>query len=220
MIKGVLYTLALLLSLFLVMALLEHFGYFGTTVRAILFWCYLLFGVGIVAYYVAVPLGKIFRLGKVISYQDAAKIIGRHFPDVQDKLLNLLQLQEQGESVHDDLLESAIAQKTLLLKPVPFLQAIDLKANTKYLKYVAVPTLVILLLMLVSPTMITGPSHRITHYNNLDHLLGTTPKNTRDIRNNIAGMKAQVSAIDRGWGLNELPVFDYLGAVNLYSRER
>ena len=158
------YTLALLLSLFLVMALLEHFGYFGTTVRAILFWCYLLFGIGIVAYYVAVPLGKIFRLGKVISYQDAAKIIGRHFPDVQDKLLNLLQLQEQGESVHDDLLESAIAQKTLLLKPVPFLQAIDLKANTKYLKYVAVPTLVILLLMLVSPTMITGPSHRITHY--------------------------------------------------------
>ena len=131
MIKGVLYTLALLLSLFLVMALLEHFGYFGTTVRAILFWCYLLFGIGIVAYYVAVPLGKIFRLGKVISYQDAAKIICRHFPDVQDKLLNLLQLQEQGESVHDDLLESAIAQKTLLLKPVPFLQAIDLKANTK-----------------------------------------------------------------------------------------
>lgn len=164
MIKGVLYTLALLLSLFLVMALLEHFGYFGTTVRAILFWCYLLFGVGIVAYYVAVPLGKIFRLGKVISYQEAAKIIGRHFPDVQDKLLNLLQLQEQGESVHDDLLESAIAQKTLLLKPVPFLQAIDLKANTKYLKYVAIPALVILLLMLVSPTMITGPSHRITHY--------------------------------------------------------
>ena len=49
--------------------------------------------------------------------------------------------------------------------------------------------------------------------NNLDHLLGTTPKNTRDIRTNIAGMKAQVIAIDRGWGLNELPIFDYLGAV-------
>ena len=47
MIKGVIYTLALLLSLFLIITILEHFGYFGTVVRAVFFWCYLLVGVAV-----------------------------------------------------------------------------------------------------------------------------------------------------------------------------
>lgn len=165
MIKGIIYALALLLSLFLVMALLEHFGYFGTTVRAILFWCYLLASVCLLVYYVFVPLAKMFRLGKVISYEEAAKIIGRHFPEVQDKLLNLLQLQEKGDVSSDDLLAAAIAQKTAQLKPVPFQNAVDIKSNRKYLKYLAIPVVVILLLLLVSPSVITGSSHRIAHYN-------------------------------------------------------
>ena len=165
MIKGIIYALALLLSLFLVMALLEHFGYFGTTVRAILFWCYLLASVSLSVYYVFVPLAKMFRLGKVISYEEAAKIIGRHFPEVQDKLLNLLQLQEKGDVSSDDLLAAAIAQKTAQLKPVPFQNAVDIKSNRKYLKYLAIPVVVILLLLMVSPSVITGSSHRITHYN-------------------------------------------------------
>ena len=165
MIKGIIYALALLLSLFLVMALLEHFGYFGTTVRAILFWCYLLASVCLLVYYVFVPLAKMFRLGKVISYEEAAKIIGRHFPEVQDKLLNLLQLQEKGDVSSDDLLAAAIEQKTAQLKPVPFQNAVDIKSNRKYLKYLAIPVVVILLLLLVSPSVITGSSHRIAHYN-------------------------------------------------------
>ncbi|MBR3488732.1 MAG: hypothetical protein IKH33_05385 [Bacteroidales bacterium] len=165
MIKGIIYALALLLSLFLVMALLEHFGYYGTTVRAILFWCYLLASVCLLVYYVFVPLAKMFRLGKVISYEEAAKIIGRHFPEVQDKLLNLLQLQEKGDVLSDGLLAAAIEQKTAQLKPVPFQNAVDIKSNRKYLKYLAIPVVVILLLLLVSPSVITGSSHRIAHYN-------------------------------------------------------
>ena len=41
MIKGILYSLTLLLSLFLIVVLLESFGWFGSVVRALLFWFYL-----------------------------------------------------------------------------------------------------------------------------------------------------------------------------------
>lgn len=164
MIKGILYALTLLLSLFLVIVILEYFGYFGTVVRAILFWFYLLVGLVVLGYYVFLPLAKMYRLGKVISYEEAAKIVGQHFPEVQDKLLNLLQLQQLGENCDDDLLKAAIAQKTSQLKPVPFHQAVDIKANKKYLKYAAIPLAVILVLLLVSPTLLTEPSHRIAHY--------------------------------------------------------
>ena len=165
MIKGCIYSFTLLLSLFLLISLLEHFGYFSTIVRAILFWSYLALGLLVLGYYVAAPLLKMFRIGKVISYEEAARIIGAHFPEVQDRLLNLLQLQRQGVDRNDELLEAAIAQKTLTLSPVPFHQAINVKATRKYLKYAAVPLLAVVVMLLFSPTLLTEPSRRIAHYN-------------------------------------------------------
>ena len=100
MIKGIIYSLALLLSLFLVVALLEYFGYFGTGVRAFLFWFYLVSAAAILCFYVVWPLTKMFRLGKVMSYDEAARIVGGHFPEVKDKLLNLLQLQQTHHWKH------------------------------------------------------------------------------------------------------------------------
>lgn len=164
MIKGIIYALTLLLSLFLLIALLEYFGYFGTIIRAFFFWFFLIACVGVIGYYVIVPLAKMFRLGKVISYEEAAHIVGNHFPEVQDKLLNLLQLQQTGNASNDDLLQAAIAQKTAQLKPVPFHMAVDIKANRKYIKYLSIPVLVILFILIFSPTLLTQPSHRITHY--------------------------------------------------------
>ena len=165
MIKGVIYSLALLLSLFLLITLLEYFGYFGSVVRAILFWLYLVIALFVLGYYIAVPLAKMYRIGKVISYEEAAVIVGNHFPEIKDSLLNLLQLQEQKSDRDDELLRMAIEQKTAQLKPLPFHQAVNLKTNLRYVKFAAVPVLVILVLLLVSPTLLTAPSHRIVHYN-------------------------------------------------------
>ena len=165
MIKGVIYSLALVFSLFLIIALLESFGYFGSVVRAILFWSYLVVVAFVLGYYVVLPLTKMFRLGKVISYEEAAVIIGNHFPEIKDKLLNLLQLQRENSQVDSELLRAAVEQKTAQLKPLPFHQAIDIKANLKYVKYAAIPLLVVFVLLLASPTLLIAPSHRIVHYN-------------------------------------------------------
>ena len=165
MIKGVIYSLALLLSLFLLITLLEYFGYFGSVVRAILFWLYLVIALFVLGYYIAVPLAKMYRIGKVISYEEAAVIVGNHFPEIKDSLLNLLQLQEQKSDRDDELLRMAIEQKTAQLKPLPFHQAVNIKANLRYVKFAAIPVLAILVLLLVSPTLLTAPSHRIVHYN-------------------------------------------------------
>ena len=40
LIKGVLYSVALLVTLFLIVVVLEHFGYFSSLVRGILFWAF------------------------------------------------------------------------------------------------------------------------------------------------------------------------------------
>jgi hypothetical protein len=75
-------------------------------------------------------------MGKIISHEEAADIVGKHFGNVQDKLLNVLQLQQNKASVHSDaLLNASINQRISELKPVPFTSAIDLSENKKHLKY-------------------------------------------------------------------------------------
>ena len=165
MIKGILYSLTLLLSLFLIVVLLESFGWFGSVVRALLFWFYLVAALFVLGYYIIVPMAKMMRIGKVISYEEAAVIVGNHFPEIKDRLLNLLQLQSQESDVDNELLHMAIEQKTAQLKPLPFHQAVDLRGNLKYVKYAAIPVLAVVILLLVSPTLLTAPSHRIVHYN-------------------------------------------------------
>ena len=161
LLKGLLLSAALVMAIFIVMVVFEHFGYFGITVRTILFWLFICSLVAIVGFYIVVPLLKMFQLGKRISYDEAAKIIGDHFPEVSDKLLNLLQLQQMGSVADNELLNASIEQKTTLLSPIPFLNAINLKHNVKYVKYAAIPLFFILVCLIVAPSFITEPSKRI-----------------------------------------------------------
>ncbi len=161
LLKGLLYSAAFLLVLYIVIVVLEYFGYFSVSVRTFLFWFFIVAMTFIVTYFVAIPLLKMFRLGKRISFQTAATIIGDHFPEVNDKLLNLLQLQEMDSSADNELLQASIEQKTKQLSPIPFVNAIDLRGNVKYVKYVAIPLLFIVVSLIVAPSFITEPSKRI-----------------------------------------------------------
>lgn len=153
-----------MLTLFLVVVCVEHFGYLSSVLRAILFWLFVAAFLFVTGFYIVAPLLKMHRMGNCISYEDAARIIGEYFPEVKDKLLNLLQLQQMGSAVSDELLQASIAQKTSALKPVPFQNAINIAANKKYVKYAAVPLLVIVGLLLIVPSFIAGPSKRIVNY--------------------------------------------------------
>ena len=59
---------------------------------------------------VSIPLKGLYRLGKSLSHYEAAKIIGEHFSDIEDKLTNLLQLQVLS-SQENTLIEASIEQK-------------------------------------------------------------------------------------------------------------
>ncbi|MCR4829198.1 MAG: DUF4175 family protein [Bacteroidales bacterium] len=171
LLKGALLAVALLVGLYLVMVLLEHFGWFGTGVRTLLFWGFIAATVAVLAYYVVTPLLKMRGLGRRISYDEAARIIGEHFPEVKDKLLNLLQLQssQAGGATPDgasaELLRASIDQKTASLSPVPFQKAIDLSKNRRYVKYAAIPLVLLVAGLLIAPSLITDPSQRLLNHN-------------------------------------------------------
>ena len=167
LIRGVLYAVGIVVTLFLAAVLLEHVGWLSPLWRGVIFWVGTVAVAAVLGWLVVRPLLKMAGHGKRISRADAARIIGRAFPEVSDKLLNLLQLMEAecGErSEENDLLLAAVEQKTAQLRPVPLLNAIDLRGNRRYLKYALPPLAVLVVLLLVSPRTVTEPSRRIVHY--------------------------------------------------------
>ena len=166
LIRGSLYSVALILALFIVMNVLEHYFYFDTTVRKLFFYSFLATSGFALVSWVFAPLLHYFRLGKVISHEQAAQIIGQHFADVKDKLLNILQLKKQSESnSRADLLLASINQKTEEIKPVPFRSAINLGQNRKYLRYALPPLLLLLVILFAAPSMIKDSTSRLINNN-------------------------------------------------------
>lgn len=164
LIRGALHSIALLCAMWIAFVLLEHYVFSSsissTSFRKTLFYSFV--GIATVAMggWVALPLVQYFRLGKIISHEQAAKIIGDHFGNVKDKLINVLQLKHQSSKDGSALLLAAINQKTEELQPVPFKKAIDLRDNRKYLRF-AVPPVFLFLVLLFSSNIIESSTSRI-----------------------------------------------------------
>ena len=144
LIKGTIFFFAIGVGIFIVVSLLVGSAYLGINTRTLLF--YALVGTELVIVYkfFILPLLGLFRLRNSLSYKQASMIIGKHFPDVQDKLLNLLEFSEQASD--NALVLASITQRTEKLSPIPFNEAIDFSENKKLLFY-AVPTFLLLIFL-------------------------------------------------------------------------
>lgn len=163
-IKGAILLLAFVLSFFILTNTLEFSARLDTTGRALLFYSFVI-GSGLAFYFwVGKYLWLLKDVSRQISNEEAAVQIGNHFPEVSDKLLNIIQLEQLSNS-QSDLLMASIRQKSQEISKVPFLSAIDYSKNRKYFRYAIVPASIIVLLLVFIPKFITDSSARIINYN-------------------------------------------------------
>lgn len=163
LIKGTILFFAIGLLYLLITLLVEYFLWLNPLGRRLLFWAFVIVELALFARFIAFPLAKLFKLQKGINHEEASKIIGNHFPQVSDKLLNVIQLNQN--SLESELLAASIEQKAEELQPIPFKSAINFKKNAKYLKYAAIPVLVFLLFSVLGGTEIFSSSYkRVVHY--------------------------------------------------------
>src|ERR1035437_7415425 len=93
LIRGLLYSTGVILAFYLALIISEYYGHFNTTFRTILFYLFILTNGYILAKLIVIPLLHLYKMGKIISNEQASEIIGKHFKNIQDKLLNVLQLE-------------------------------------------------------------------------------------------------------------------------------
>lgn len=166
MIKGVIWFVGIFLATFLITTALEYFGRFGTPVRAVLFFTFILTNLFIFVQFILIPLFRLYSFGKRINRYQASRIIGTFFPDVSDRLLNTLQLNDDldGQTGNIELLRASVTQRSESLSAIPFADAIDVKENLKYVKWVAPVFIVFLSIAVFLPDLFTEGSKRVVNY--------------------------------------------------------
>ena len=105
-----------------------------------------------------------FKIAKGIGYTDAAKIIGEHFDEVSDKLTNILELKKLN-SGDTKIIEASINHKIQQIKLTPFNKAVDWSKTIANSKYLLIPVIIILLIVVSGNKMILSDStNRIINY--------------------------------------------------------
>lgn len=166
-IKGGLVTILVLLFSFISFSVLEYYGQFNIKIRMILFWFFILLLLLLIIVYILVPILKLNRFGEALTHEDAGKIIGNHFEEINDKIINIIQLNNMDKK-DTSLIQASIDRKISLLSSIKFTPAIDFKETYQLFKWVLIPFSIILLLFITEKGHILKESSaRIIKYNTL-----------------------------------------------------
>ncbi|HMV07762.1 MAG TPA: hypothetical protein PK325_00770 [Cyclobacteriaceae bacterium] len=161
LVRGILFTLSILVAYFLTAALLEYVLWLGTWGRlliliiffALVVYCGFKFFKDPVAYLVS---------KRGLNDEQGARLIGDYFPGIKDRLVNLIQLSSVSDS---GLAQASILQKSKEFEPVQFESVIRINDNKKYLKYLAIPVGIVLVILFLNKTIITQSTERIVNFN-------------------------------------------------------
>lgn len=164
LLKGIIFIPIVFFLVIFFVSWLEYINWFSINIRLFIFlfsFATLLFFVFV---FLLVPLLKFFKIGKRLSDRKAAKIIALHFPDVQDKIINALELHNDF-SEKDELIIAGINQKIEELSKFNFSEAVNFKSNLKIAPYLIIALLVFLLSFFVTPEIYTSGTKRLVDFN-------------------------------------------------------
>ena len=137
LIKGCIFFFSLGVLYLIITIYVESLLWLRPINRFILFWLFIVIELLLFYKFILIPIIKLFKLKEGINNLDSSKIIGNHFPEIKDKLLNLLQLKQANKT--SELLIASIEQKSDELNPFRFSESISFQASLKYLKYILLP---------------------------------------------------------------------------------
>tara|TARA_R110000868_G_scaffold150063_3_gene372994 strand:- start:55556 stop:58960 length:3405 start_codon:yes stop_codon:yes gene_type:complete len=137
LLKGLVLFLTIGLLFFFFVLGVEYYLWLNTSGRFILFLLFVFTELYLAWRFIIVPLSYLFKWKRGLSNKEASLLIGKYFPEVDDKLYNLLDLAESDSK--SELLLASIEQRSTSLGKVPFVKAINIKENIRYVRYLLIP---------------------------------------------------------------------------------
>jgi hypothetical protein len=163
--RGVLLFLLLFIAYYSFVSALEFFNYFNPTVKVSIVVVTLFFTAFIFVYFLLIPAIKLFGIGKRLTYYDVSEKLSKTYPEIKDKLINIVELEKESASVYSiELKNASIEQKINELSIFSFSESIKFKD----LKVVFFLFFSVLLLFIIafsfSPDFFKESSVRLIHF--------------------------------------------------------
>jgi len=166
LLKGVVITFLLLLVIYTGFSLIEYFVYLSSEVRKVVFFGFLIFSGLLILQFIGIPLLKMFHVLKPIDLKATTKIIQNHFSGIEDRLLNIIELNDLPQNQYsNELILASIDQKIEQLKVFDFNEAVQFK-NVKYiLIYLLISVLISLGIFISNRNVFIESTNRLVHFN-------------------------------------------------------
>jgi len=214
LLRGLIFLGAGLFAAYIVITVSEYFGNFNTVFRTLLFYFFILLNLGLIAWLIIPSLMAWLKLGKSLTHDQAAEIIGKHFNNVNDKLLNTLQLKKLAaeDPQRQALIEASSDQKIDALKPVSFPAAINIKENAKYLKWALFPAAIICIIAFAAPSVLTESTKRLIRHN--DYFVPAAPFRFIVQNKSLSVVQGDDFKLDLKLAGNNIPADVYVETAN------
>jgi len=149
-------------ALWLVAAVLEATLWLAPTLRTSLLVLVGATVLGVIAAFVAHPLGRLLGVLEGPSDEEVARTVGEHYPVVADRLVNLLQLAE-GQRSHAPApyVDRAVQHLAKQIDEVSFEEVANFQPARKAARWAALPLLAVLAFLVAAPSTFLDASERL-----------------------------------------------------------
>jgi hypothetical protein len=166
---GSILTLGITSALWLLSTAVEAGFWLGTDARTLLFWAVAAAIVALSIYYLAVPLLRLVGMLPGPTPDHVAQAIGSRFPEIGDRLTNLLDLSEGRRSYAPDaLVDGAVQMLGRDVDPVSFESVADFSRARRAVRLAVLPLASLLLFLAAAPGTFYHASQRLlspgTHF--------------------------------------------------------
>jgi len=165
LIRGFILFIVLLVVYYSCIATLEYFNYFDPTIKISIVLITFLLTIIIFSYFLFIPLFKLLGIGKQMTYYDISTLLSKTYPEIKDKLINIIELAKESDSVYSlELKQASIEQKIDELKIFQFKDAIRFKDLKVVFAILIAVVILFSLIFIKSPDFFTESSVRLIHF--------------------------------------------------------
>ncbi|WP_457651996.1 DUF4175 family protein [Rhodocaloribacter sp.] len=159
---GLVLTLGVVSAYWVLSVALEAGFWLDGSVRAVLFWTGALMATGLFVYFLLLPLMRLAGLVRGPSEERVARRIGARFPEVSDRLVNLLQLASgRHTEAPNALVDGAVQMLGRQVESVPFEQVEDFRRARRAARITVWPVLALLVFLIAAPSTFLDASKRL-----------------------------------------------------------
>lgn len=221
LLRGSIYAAATILGLYLILFVFVYYSHPAPAVKTVLFFSFLLISLAAIGLWIVKPALAYFKLSKTISLEQASNLIGNHFFNVKDRLLNTLQLKALADETpqNSSLILAGIDQKIGDLRPIPFASAINLGENRKHIKYILLPLAIIIFIGIIAPAILKEGTSSFIRYN--EEVLPKAPFEFKILNKNLTVTQGDDLTLKLQLTGDEFPQEVYIeDGVNTYKLEK